>query len=92
MINWPYYNRSLVRRGEILFSYDFLDSWGSEIEIMNKNKKGKNHLHSQTLSFLLSVTFDTHFTYHTDKQKVLSMLQEKGYQVIHQVMVISVRG
>ena len=41
MVDWPSYNRSLVRRGEILFSYDFLDSWGSEIEKMNKNKKGK---------------------------------------------------
>ena len=41
MIDWPSYNRSLVRRGEILFSYDFLDSWGQEIERMNKNKKGK---------------------------------------------------
>ena len=41
MVDWPSYNRSLVRRGEILFSYDFLDSWGSEIEKMNKIKKGK---------------------------------------------------
>jgi len=30
-----------VRRGEILFSYDSLDSWGFELERMNKNKKGK---------------------------------------------------
>ena len=41
MIDWPSYNRLLVRRGEILFSYDFLDTWGYELEIMNKNKKGK---------------------------------------------------
>jgi len=41
MVDWPSYNRSLVRRGEILFSHDFLDNWGSEIEKMNKNKKGK---------------------------------------------------
>ena len=41
MIDWASYNRSLVRRGEILFSYDFLDTWGYELEIMNKNKKGK---------------------------------------------------
>ena len=25
--DWPSYNQSLVRRGEILFSYDFLDGW-----------------------------------------------------------------
>jgi hypothetical protein len=31
----------VVKRGEILFSYDFLDGWGYELERMNKNKKGK---------------------------------------------------
>jgi len=42
VIDWPSYNRSLVRRGEILlFSYDFLDTWGYELEKMNRNKKGK---------------------------------------------------
>jgi len=41
VIDWPAYNCSLVRRGEILFSYDFLDSWGSELEVMNQNKRGK---------------------------------------------------
>jgi hypothetical protein len=39
--DWPSYNRSLVRRGEILFSYDFLDTWDSELARMNENKKGK---------------------------------------------------
>ena len=41
MISWPSYNKSLVRRGEILFSCDTLDTWGSDLERMNKNKKGK---------------------------------------------------
>ena len=41
MVDWPSYNRSLVRRGEILFSYDFLDTWGYELERMNEGKKGK---------------------------------------------------
>ncbi len=41
MVEWPSYNCSLVRRGEILFSHDFLDSWGSEIEKMNEGKKGQ---------------------------------------------------
>ncbi len=41
MIDWPSYNRSLVRRGEILFSYDFLGAWDSELARMNENKKGK---------------------------------------------------
>jgi len=40
-VDWPSYNRSLVRRGEILFSYDFLDTWDSELARMNENKKGR---------------------------------------------------
>ena len=41
VVDWPSYNRSLVRRGEIHFSYDFLDTWDSELAMMNKNKKRK---------------------------------------------------
>ncbi|MGB8033646.1 MAG: hypothetical protein WCF03_07490 [Nitrososphaeraceae archaeon] len=41
MTCWPSYNRSLVRRGEILFAYDFLDIWDSELATMNENKEGK---------------------------------------------------
>lgn len=41
MIDWPSYNLKLVKRGEILFSYDYLDTWDSELYMMNKNKKGK---------------------------------------------------
>ncbi len=43
MIDWPSYNRSLVRPGEILFSYDFLATWDSELVRMNDNKKGKKY-------------------------------------------------
>jgi hypothetical protein len=53
VIHWPSYNQSLVRRGEILFSYDFLDSWDSELERMNKNKEGKPYLYPD--SFILAI-------------------------------------
>ena len=43
MIHWPSYNQSLVRRGEILFSYDFLDSWDVDLARMNENKNGKKY-------------------------------------------------
>ena len=55
MIDWPFYNRSLVRRGEILFSYDYLDTWDSELEVMNKNKMGKPFLFPN--SFILAVGY-----------------------------------
>ena len=41
MTFWPSYNRSLVRRGEVFFAYDFLDVWDSELATMNENKEGK---------------------------------------------------
>ena len=43
MIHWPSYNQSLVRRGEILFAYDFLDIWDNDLARMNENKNGKKY-------------------------------------------------
>jgi hypothetical protein len=40
-LHWPSYNQSLVRRGEILFAYDFLDMGDYNLDRMNENKKGK---------------------------------------------------
>ena len=55
MIDWPSYNRSLVRRGEVLFSYDYLDTWDSELEVMNQNKMGKAFLFPN--SFILAIGY-----------------------------------
>jgi hypothetical protein len=43
LLHWSSYNQSLVRRGEILFSYDFLDIWDDDLARMNENKKGKRY-------------------------------------------------
>jgi hypothetical protein len=55
VIDWPSYNRSLVRRGEILFSYNYLDTWDSELEVMNQNKMGKPFLFPN--SFILAIGY-----------------------------------
>ena len=55
MIHWPSYNQFLVRRGEILFTYDFLDVWDVNLYRMNENKKGKPY--SFPDSFLLIVGY-----------------------------------
>jgi hypothetical protein len=39
MINWSFYNKSLVRRGEVILDFDVIDSWYSELDSMN-NAKG----------------------------------------------------
>jgi hypothetical protein len=38
-INWPEYNESLVRRGEIMFDTDFLENWRAELKKMNEGKE-----------------------------------------------------
>ena len=55
MTDWPSYNRSLVRRGEILFSYDFLDGWDSVLAKMNENKKGRKFSYPD--SFILVIGY-----------------------------------
>jgi hypothetical protein len=51
--DWPSYNRSLVRRGEILFSYDFLDGWDSVLAKMNENKKGRKFIYPDSLILVI---------------------------------------
>lgn len=41
--NWSAYNNQLVKRGEIYFSMDFLDSWGRELDSMNRGKRGRRY-------------------------------------------------
>ena len=67
----PSYNRALVKRGEILFSYDFLDTWDSELERMNRDKKGKPFKFPH--SFILAIGYMRYsfFNYHTDRLKEL---------------------
>ena len=55
VIDWPSYNRSLFRRGEILFSYCFLDTWDAKLEKMNKSKKGKSFILPG--SFILVISY-----------------------------------
>jgi hypothetical protein len=50
---WPSYNQSLVRRGEILFAYDFLDYWDNDLAKMNENKNGKKYQFPD--SFILAI-------------------------------------
>lgn len=39
--NWKEYNQELVRRGELLIGFDFLENWSRELQEMNKGKRGK---------------------------------------------------
>lgn len=37
-MKWQDYNESLVRRGEILLVFDFIDNWDKELEAMDRSK------------------------------------------------------
>lgn len=76
MVDWPSYNRSLVRlRGEILFSYDFLDSWDSDLEIMNKNKKGKPFTFPD--SFILVIGY-IRYSFHLPYRQTEGIIKATG--------------
>jgi len=75
VIDWPSYNRSLVQRGEILFSYDFLDGWGSEIENMNINKKGKPFEFPD--SFILAIGY-IRYLFHLPYRQTQGIIKATG--------------
>ena len=52
-MNWPVYNKSLVRRGEILLGFDVIDNWDSELKEMNKDKVGEPFHYPNTFLLLL---------------------------------------
>jgi hypothetical protein len=37
--NWKTYNKSLVRRGEIMLSFDAMKQWSAELNEMNHKKE-----------------------------------------------------
>lgn len=75
MIDWPSYNRSLVRRGEILFSYDFLDTWGYELDRMNKGKKGKPFVFPN--SFILVIGY-IRYSFHLPYRQTEGIVKATG--------------
>jgi hypothetical protein len=51
MMNWPLYNESLVRRGQVLLDFDVLDGWYHELSQMNRGKRLVNPMIIQTPLF-----------------------------------------
>ena len=43
MINWSFYNKSLVRRGEVILDFDVIDSWYSELDRYNYYSHTKHY-------------------------------------------------
>ena len=52
-MNWPAYNQSLVRRGEILLGFDVINNWDNELKEMNQGKIGEPFHYPNTFLLLL---------------------------------------
>src|SRR3954469_22545268 len=55
-MKWSIYNRSLVRRVEILLGFDVINNWDNELEEMNKDKVGEPFHYPNTFLLLLDYT------------------------------------
>lgn len=53
MIDWPSYNESLVRRGQVLLDFDVLDGWDNELSQMNEGKVGEPYYYPDSFIQLL---------------------------------------
>jgi hypothetical protein len=60
-MNWPVYNQSLVRRGEILLGFDVINNWDIELKEMNKDKVGEPFHYPNTFLLLLLVYAKAYF-------------------------------
>jgi transposase len=79
-VDWPSYNRSLVRRGEILFSYGFLDMWDSELDRMNESKKGRPY--SFPDSFILVIGYMRAY-FHLPYRQTEGIIKATGKSLPH---------
>jgi len=46
--NWKKYNKSLVRRGEIMLSFDAMEQWSVELKEMNRGKEGHRYQYPES--------------------------------------------
>ena len=53
MIDWPFYNQSLVRRGQVLLDFEVLDGWDHELSQMNLGKVGEPYDYPDSFMQLL---------------------------------------
>jgi len=65
-INWKEYNEELVKRGEILFSVEFIENWKGELKEMNEEKRGRPYEYPDSyMQFLAAIRYYCHLDYRT---------------------------
>jgi hypothetical protein len=53
VINWIRYNKSMVRRGEVVLDFDVIKNWDNELDKINDGKEGALYRYR----FLCSITW-----------------------------------
>jgi hypothetical protein len=53
MVDWPTYNETLVRRGQVLLDFDVVDRWDLELSQMNLGKVGEPYCYPDLFIELL---------------------------------------
>jgi Transposase DDE domain len=53
MVDWPIYNETLVRRGQVLLDFDVVDRWDLELSQMNLGKVGEPYCYPDSFIELL---------------------------------------
>jgi hypothetical protein len=84
LVNWSSYNKSLVRRGQVILDFDVLDSWYSELERMNDGKRGAQYRYPDSFiqtSWIDGVYMNGDYGYNQQKcmvQWVICIMLEAG--------------
>jgi Transposase DDE domain len=53
VVNWPIYNKSLVRRGEVILDFDVINNWNNELAKMNDGKERASYRYPDSFIQLL---------------------------------------
>lgn len=53
MVNWPRYNKSMVRRGEVVLDFDVIKNWDNELDKINEGKEGASYRYPNSFVQLL---------------------------------------
>lgn len=71
--NWQEYNESLVKRGEMYLTFDFLESWGRDLEKLNRGKLGRRFAYPWSFIELLMMI---HVIFHLPYRQLEGFLRK----------------
>jgi len=83
MIDWPLYNESLVRRGQVLLDFDVLDGWDHELSQMNRGKVGEPYDYPNSFIQLLGYMRVYFHLPYIDKHRRCSYISYKYKSTVH---------